>query len=440
MNDLTQSIEELKQEIPSAPTIINEFFTTTAKYSPLLDPENQTHIGIEKKERGIHVNEPAFIRRIEISGNAGEIIKDIALEINAGTKKIIPKPTKLNDTTAQFMVNSIALGIKIKSNHILVKPEANKIKIIGYPFSQFAEISEKIKTTIDTIYNIESKIEKYKKQNLELETKSEVLKSEKESLENEIIEASKEKTTTEEELNKTEEELELLIEKTNIQSIDLQNKLTHFNEAKNNHDQLTEQVKDLNKSISAKKSELTTIINDRNLISDEYRDYVKEGKGQSKLYSILATISLSSIIFCIYQLYHSASKLLFTDYVSASDILSNFILRIPFALVFGLGILYSWKLSKSLFSKIFKIHEDRLNLAKLLIIAKDTVYSAAHGLEIEDQTRFQERIRLKVAILKSHLAKDLEKDFEYKPAPLNTEEEKDTALAEDNEPGMKRKT
>ena len=61
------------------------------------------------------------------------------------------------------------------------------------------------------------------------------------------------------------------------------------------------------------------------------------------------------------------------------------------------------------------IHSQRLGLARLLVVAKDTVYSSMDGLNIPDERKFRERIKLKLQMLRSHLTSELGRDFEYEP-------------------------
>lgn len=129
------------------------------------------------------------------------------------------------------------------------------------------------------------------------------------------------------------------------------------------------------------------------------------------------TIPLAAIFFSIYQLYAGASKLLATENQSAIEILAAFILRIPFAAIFGVAIYYSWKIASAMIQRVFKIHSDRLTLAKLLVVARETVHSSAKNLSITDHEKFQEQTSLKIEVLKSHMARDLNEGFSYKPVP-----------------------
>lgn len=219
------------------------------------------------------------------------------------------------------------------------------------------------------------------------------------------LEADKEQLSVEMEKQRN------FVSKLKLRQAELQAKETQLS---NNIAQLTEQSADINRRIAQENAELIRLTNDRSLISDEYRDYVKEGKAQSKVYGWLAVIPMLVIVFSVVQVYVGASSILSSTYEGLSELLSAFAQRIPFTLVLGAVIFYSWILISKLFGRIFEIHNDRLTLARLLIIAKDTVFSSAQGLDVSDEVKLRERSILKIQLLKGHLSRDLGSEFEYK--------------------------
>ena len=107
------------------------------------------------------------------------------------------------------------------------------------------------------------------------------------------------------------------------------------------------------------------------------------------------------------MIYNGANNFLSTHYESTGDVMAAFLLRIPFAAVVGGAIYYSWKIAHAFMVKIFSIQEERLTLAKLLILAKNTVFSTAEDLGIDSVEKFHMRTRLKIEMLKSHLASNI---------------------------------
>lgn len=301
------------------------------------------------------------------------------------------------------------------SSTSFLKPKIKKIEIIGASIDSLVKYARDIEGVLD----LKQGIEDYK---TELETEFENLKNSiseandnKNDIDSEILEATEQKNNLKSEIDSISSTLEK--NKSTIKNLEVEKKHLDntYLETKNNTDQLTKQAENLNNNIADLTSQLQKLTADRNLISDEYGPYVKEGNSQAKIYSALITIPLMAIFFSIYQIYIGASNLLTADYKSATDILAAFILRIPFAAIFGLAIVYSWKLANSMIQKIFKIHGDRLTLAKLLVVARETVYSSAKNLNVTDQEKLQEQTALKIEVLKSHMAKELSEDFTYRP-------------------------
>ncbi|MEZ2345352.1 hypothetical protein, partial [Microcoleus sp.] len=131
------------------------------------------------------------------------------------------------------------------------------------------------------------------------------------------------------------------------------------------------------------------------------------------LYFALSLLPLTVIAVAANKIFSGAEALLLKEYQSFTDVFASLLLRLPFSIVLGLAMFYSWRLASNLFGNAFKIHKDRLVLARLLVIAKDTVFSSAQGLDVSDEAKFNERIRLKIELLKSHLSKELSSDFSY---------------------------
>ncbi|OWQ49579.1 hypothetical protein CEE60_19370 [Stenotrophomonas maltophilia] len=80
-----------------------------------------------------------------------------------------------------------------------------------------------------------------------------------------------------------------------------------------------------------------------------------------------------------------------------------FIQRLPYtaATVAIVGMLL--ELLRQIVKKVMKIHEDRLALARLLVIARDATYASAADLEMSEEQIFAERMKVKMVLLKAHL-------------------------------------
>lgn len=426
-DELTQSLSDIESKLPPLEAIKNAFWKTTTQCKILLTQAGATTkpLKVTSAARRFTPNGLFYLDSLHFHGeNPAKVTANLTVVI-----KPVGAPAydlKLHSTgTPPFTfgyVRTFCEWFEIYSSSIVGKPLLNKISIFGSDSDQLSKYAKNISDILDTKDRIESFKAQAKAEYTETTTATEKLKTENLDLINTITTY----TTT---LTDLQANLEVLrtqvkdeedaLSKLKLAANHTEEKLTA---SSNNVTQLAQTAESLNQKISSLKGELEKLTNDKNLISDEYGPYVREGRSQAGIYVFLSTIPLAIIIFSVYQLYAGASKLLLAEYSSATDIAGAFLLRIPFAAVFGLAIFYSWRLASSTINKIFTIHSDRLVLAKLLVLAREAIHSSAKGLTLSSEAIFQEQIKLKVEVLKGHLSRDLGKNFEYNPKtpPLRT--------------------
>lgn len=417
--DLESSLVKLEETLPALVSVQNMFWGSTTQFKALLT-ESGVPNGVKatSSARRFTAGSMTYVRLIYIYGdNPEKLAKDLTVVVKTSAGGSYHAAILSNKSYAFVWVRNFCDWFEISSTTRLLKPQIKRIEIHGASQEQLANHAKDIEESIE----LKRTIEKFKTDS----------SSEFEQIKTKITEKDEEIATLDSELKSksalvqtTQGECDSLIDlriktQTKLSSVELELKLIENKivDAKNNTEQLAQQSETLNKNIADLNVELQKLTNDRNLISDEYGPYVKEGNSQALIYSGLITLPLAAIIFSIYQVYIGASKLLTTEYPSATDVLGAFILRIPFAAIFGLAIFYSWKLANAMIQKVFKIHSDRLTLAKLLVVARETVHSSAKNLNITDHEKFQEQTALKVEVLKSHMARDLNDNFSYKPIP-----------------------
>lgn len=420
--------EKLTEQEESLPTIVesqNAYWKTTAQYQALLKEEIQNPIiKLGKTPRRFTPVSLSYIRTIRIyCDNPDKAKGDITLTV----KKINTPPHEIELSTSKdktFLygfISSFCDWFEIHTDAKLFKPQIKKIKVLGANDSTLQKYSDEIDNyyalKLDSAETIRKAEQEYK------DLLSSIKKSEDliAATEVQITECMSKKVDLSAELGilkeTIEEKMRDLLNLENAQKQATEN----LTSTRNNTEQLTQKSSNLNKEITNLTSTLEKLTSDRNLISDEYGPYVKEGKSQATIYVLIATLPLAAIIFSIYEIYQGASKLLTSEYTSALDVFAAFILRIPFAAVFGLAIYYSWKLTSVIVQKILKIHNDRLTLAKLLIIAREVVHSSSKNLDVPDIEKFQEQVTLKIEVLKSHLARELGEDFKYEQKSKRTD-------------------
>lgn len=185
---------------------------------------------------------------------------------------------------------------------------------------------------------------------------------------------------------------------------DLEKLVQHL---KNNERQLNSTCEDLNTKISNKREELRELIENRNILSDEYKDYTKEGGNQISKYSYICIAILACFAILSIFIVRNSFVYLSSEPKDVWAAIALVIQRAPFTIAVGIvaGVLFLFL--KTFTKEILDIHKKRLETTKLNIIAKDTTFSSSKDLDLNDEQIFKERIRMKIEILKSHLKNEI---------------------------------
>lgn len=291
-------------------------------------------------------------------------------------------------------------------------PVLSRIEVTGYSLAELENIADKTEEALDLRTNIARFV-------ADTAAEATSAKAERDSVQKDIALALVEKESLASEIQKlasvraeAEEALAAVREVQAAEKVTLDDLRAKVQSAHNNKSQLAVQVDELNIKIPKLQSELQSLANDRSIISDEYRDYVKEGRSQAWVYIGIAVACLVGALACACSLIYAAGHYLANPVKVPSEAYAYFLQRLPFTGALILTITLLLKVASVLVRSIFKIHDARLTLAKLLVIAKDTVFASTAGLTLDDETRFRERVRLKIEMLKAYLAAELGPNFE----------------------------
>ncbi|MCP1508267.1 putative coiled-coil protein SlyX [Pseudomonas marginalis] len=445
LEELESKLTEYEMKLPELNSVNNALWKSTSQCQTLLKESGATTkpVKITSIAKRFTPDRPFFIDSIDFHGeNAAKMLTSLTVIIKPLGKAQYNLQLSITGQGTKFcygFIRCFCEWFEIYSDSLLNKPKLTKINIFGVDIAQLIEHSDDIAETIRSKRDIAKFKADTIQQHTELTEQIHALKLEKTEAESAYVDIA----------NALEQENAALIEVSaavsaeSLKLTELKKEAsetsTVLTQTKNNITQLNETVVTNNKAISKLNSELKKLASDKSLISDEYGPYVKEGRSQAMIYVFVVIFPLLAIIFSVYELYAGASKILTTDYKTATDILASFTLRIPFAAVFGLAIYYSWKLTSSIILKIFTIHSDRLTLAKLLVLAREAVHSSARNLDLSNETILQEQLRLKIEVLKSHLSKDLGTNFDYNPVQTK-KQQKPTEAVNDKNINTKEKT
>lgn len=423
LDSVEQEFNNIIDLLPGDVKWVGTFFKGPTNL-PVLEQVAEKSFSLDRRAKRFIATEPVWVRYITFLSDDIKKFKDSVGFSYVNLKgESVSKKLSLGENNSYVWINDVVVSFEIQSTAKLFKADLKKVSVCGFDLQELAKVSENSIRAFDLKAGIDKKLKEAKDEVEGLQNK--ISSMEQEELElSERIDASRVEF---ERISTSVREVEAELESVNSELAASQARLDAFRtqetNAQNNIEQLKQAVAGLNRKIAEERAELEKLTSDRSLISDEYRDYVKEGRSQSFWYLLFSVLPALVIILAVQQVYDSSEALLNRQFSSFSEVFSAFIQRIPFTLVLAGAVYYSWVLASGLLGRVFKIHNDRLTLARLLVIAKDTVYSSAQGLNIDDEVKLRERVVLKIELLKSHLARDLSPDFEYKGVlPKNDEQ------------------
>lgn len=405
--------------------LLNGYLKTDRSSKKLLSSANLKSIRLSKNVRKFTADEPCYISVIDVYASDPTLIANrvniVATKFDGQKFRVEPAIVNVKNQDgsitqiARYSLGYFCAELEAASESVLKSVAASQFRVRGFTVGQLANAARLVTANTELVAKIDEHAEAKRAEADAAEEKraaSEALKSEIEETISGLEEA---RDGIQEELDALTTQAAAATQKFDSLKKDLSEYRQKLSSASNNEIQLKESADLLNKEIVSRRQELREVMNDRSLISDEYRDYVLEGKRQSRVYEWFLYFAIAVIAFCAWQLYVGAQRILSVDVQHYTQVWALVLQRVPFAAALSLVVAAAWALAQMFVSRIMAIHAQRLALTRLLVIAKDTVYSSVSDLEISDEQRFRERIRLKLQMLKSHLTSDLGRDFDYKP-------------------------
>lgn len=293
-------------------------------------------------------------------------------------------------------LHKLISGFTLQPKKARVAIAITKIEVVGHPFSSI----ESAEDALQKIVKIREKISAYRKESLadiddlskravQATLEVEGLNSSRDLALEQHQDASAKLDAVRLELQASTEQRDRLIAENGI--------------AKNNFEQLSEELTELNKDVAKGTVELRQLKDDRRMISDEFSSFVEEGRGQTNVYGWLSIIPLLAACAALICLLRGGWDLATLTAESPSQAYAYLLQRLPYtmATIAIAGILL--EIVRQMIRKIMSIHEDRLALARLLVVARDATYAAASGLDMSEEDIFKERMLAKMELLKMHM-------------------------------------
>ncbi|MCY0854986.1 hypothetical protein [Cupriavidus sp. D39] len=166
-----------------------------------------------------------------------------------------------------------------------------------------------------------------------------------------------------------------------------------------------EQLRSLAEDTSGAERRLRELTSNVNLFSEEFSSFSDHGAKQARTFIWLSVVPLGIIMILTTQLLWGAVDLS-VKYVKEPnlDLMTVFVTRLPYLAVCFSILTVCYSALRFLFNRISAIYAERLDFAKIGIVAKDVASASASGLSLSDKELYEARTYLKIEMLKSYLS------------------------------------
>jgi hypothetical protein len=369
--------------------------------------------------------EPAYVDTVEIEFSKPIAGAEIELTVheavhNRNVRKKLKHQTL--SATATFPVSCVTSSISVFlhpsffdlfSKRTL---EIKQIRIKGFEIADFENLTDSLGSIIGLKQSAVDELSREKEnlivlsndvvareaavQDLEKQKNSELetLQNELDACSHEIVEKNETLTQIKDDFSRLESKKQLLADQIATTETTVRNIEGEITKGK-------QRLRDLAVETSEKESRLRELSNNVNLFSEEFSSFSDHGAKQTKVFIGLSIVPLTIIAILTAQLLMGAVDLS-VKYVKQPDLdlLTVFVTRLPYLVVCGSILAVCYSAFHFLFNRISSIYAERLDFAKIGILAKDITYASSINLLYNDHELYEARTYLKTEMLKSYLS------------------------------------
>ncbi len=398
--DVTAEIDKIDGALPAEVLVsLKTFLGKNARSIKVLRSDRDA-VNFKGKYQFEAKTAPPYVRAIRLYGPSPEAIAKllscIAISPSGESFKAQAFAHLASKGYAYANIQRVISGFEIQAKAAKAGVLVTKIEMSGHPFSAIESAEDKF----GKLLRIKEGLNEYR-DNLASEVAK--LESSRSDLVNQIELLTQERQTSEENGESAAEKLEKLQEQISVETTRWNKLVADTQAAENNKAQLGVRVLELNKEIGKGELELRQLIEKRRLISDEFSSFVEEGRGQAKVYGLLSIVPALMASAALGSLIYGGWTYAKLVMATPTEAYTYFLQRLPYtgATIVIVGLLL--EILKIIIRKVMKIHEERLALARLLVVARDATYAAASDLEMGEDEIFKERMKIKMQLLKAHL-------------------------------------
>lgn len=347
---------------------------------------------------------PVYLKSLEVRFEGYESHNGFQFKVDHvdGTQHDEVIPVGADKVTLQM--GKLANGFRFKpDSKILTRPKLCSIEARGF--------------TIEEFYQFEWAIRNYEKSIEELE-KREALQG---SLMESISLLNGEKARLEGEIGKSRAEAAELFRSSSKMELEQQSSETKLTELKRELQKFELKMDETTKKLWEKEKEFNDQVDKLRLFPTEISGFVREGNRSTIWYTCLGAPFAIILIAIVFSLYFSTMDLsLLWKRDPQIDIWTIVLTRIPFVILAVTLIETCGYLVGRLIFEVIRINRQRLDFAKLSIIAKDVTHVSGISAGMTQQQIFDQATSLKMELLREHMKNYTGAEFEHKGSPLIT--------------------
>lgn len=403
-------------ELPDILDLPFEFFERPSSRTTQLVAVSDSARPVEGKSRwyAFQFRSPVFVTDVVVDASGYGESDEFAFEFEGPSRGVIQFRDKPDaEGCAVFIVNELCSQIRFRPPPIYFRnPKINSVRVLGIKsgeISPFLEAVGDIETTkAEAVSYVEQEAEKARaliESSKQALLERSAIQREVDNLKNQISRSKK----TVEDLNLKKTQMiaenaasEKAISELKSRAAELESRVQHTQEGlsrlEGDRKRLTQELKSLRENI--------------NLFPTEIVEFVNQGSHNIWQYFWLAIIPLFVTLLLTILLVSGAVDL--TNLVTEQknvNITALLLSRVPYVTVSLAIITACYKITINFFREIVRINNQRLNLTKISIIAKDVSHAAESNLNLSDQDIYRLRTDLKMQLLRDHLKEYLSSDF-----------------------------
>lgn len=361
-------------------------------------------------------SEPVFLTDLLVDvegyGKRGEFEFEVELEAGSvRTFSMVPQ----NGKRVAARINALIRSVRFRPpERTLARGKLSKVFLVGFAS---AELTQRLATLRD-LQSVKEQIANDCQAVIEAAKAKQDQLSE---LESSIATATASYNDLRADLSETNNELGVQSSKRDSLATEISQKEKTLRELNSNVDDVRAKIdrsisefERLKDQIQNKAVQLRELEKSINMFPTEISEFANQGGASARLYWLLSLIPMAVLAVMAWSLLNQAENLATViNEPEEISIASIFFTRLPFVAVATAIIITSFELAKVFVAEVMRINQQRLNLSKIAIVAKDVSEAAEVGLDtLTDEEIHDLRTRLKMHLLREHLKTYLPTDYD----------------------------